>query len=163
MHAYLVPPLAHQLTALEAVLGKAEAHCAEKAIEPAALLAFRLYPDMLNFTRQVQLACDFGARSVARLAGDEVPSFPDTETDFAGLKARTGKARGYIEGFGPERFEGAAGRTITLKLRSGEISMNGHDYLTRFALPNVYFHAATAYDILRHNGVVLGKADFLGG
>ncbi len=162
MYDHLVPPIVQQLTALEAVLGKAEAHCAEKEIDPAAVLGFRLYPDMLNFTRQVQLTCDFAVRSAYRLSGQEPPATPDTESDFAGLKVRVAKARGQVEGFKPEAFADAAGREITLKMRSGEQTFDGLRYLTHFALPNFYFHATTAFDILRHNGVVLGKRDFLG-
>lgn len=162
MHDHIVPPLTHQLTALAAVLAKAEAHCTEKSVDPAALLGFRLYPDMLNFTRQVQLTCDFAVRGAFRLAGEEPPSIPDTETDFAGLQTRIAAARDLVKGFGPERFKGAADRNIVLKLRSGERQFNGLTYLTQFVLPNLYFHAATAYDILRHNGVGIGKTDFLG-
>ena len=162
MFDHIVPPITHQLTALSGVLSKAEAHCTARSIDPAAFLTFRLYPDMLNFTRQVQLTCDFAVRGAFRLAGEEPPSIPDTETDFAGLQARIAKARDLVAGFGPDRFAGAETRKITLKLRAGEREFTGLSYLTGYVLPNFYFHATTAYDILRHNGVEIGKPDFLG-
>jgi hypothetical protein len=162
MYDHTVPPLLRSLGALSAVLAKAEAHCAARKIEPSALLAFRLYPDMLPLTRQVQLACDFAARAVARLTGADLPAFPDTETSFAELAARIAAATAYIEGYAPARFDAAATREVVLKLRGTERHMTGLDYLTQFCLPNVYFHCATAYNILRHNGVELGKSDFIG-
>ncbi|MDZ4135273.1 MAG: DUF1993 domain-containing protein, partial [Paracoccaceae bacterium] len=106
--------------------------------------------------------CDFAARAAARLAGDEVPSFPDTEATLGQLQDRISATCAYLASFGPDRFEGAAERSITLKLRSGEKVFQGLEFLTLFALPQVYFHATTAYDILRHNGVEIGKLDFMG-
>jgi len=156
-----IPPSIRMLGALSNILGKAEAHCAAHKIDPQVLLAYRLYPDMLNFTRQVQLACDFSARLASRLAGDDVPSFPDVETSFAELQARIAAVQAHLGSFDPDRFADAATRTITLKLRSGEMVLPGLQFLTLYALPQVYFHATTAYNILRHNGVVLGKADFM--
>lgn len=150
------------LGALSAVLSKAEAHCTAKGIKPEALLNFRLFPDMLPFTRQVQLTCDFAARATARLAGDDPASFPDTETTFAELQARIAAARAYVAGFGPERLAGAAARPVTLRIRGEERTMTGAEFLSFFSLPQFYFHMTTAYDILRHNGVELGKRDFMG-
>lgn len=158
-----IPVFLHGLTALSGVLSKAEAHCAAQKIDPAAFLGFRLYPDMLPFTRQVQLSCDFAARGAARLAGAEPKSFPDTEVDFAGLQARIASAKDYVGSFSAEALQGAESREITLKVAGAERKFSGAAYLSYFVLPNVYFHMATAYDILRHNGVVLGKADFMGG
>lgn len=162
MYRYSVPPMLRNLRALSAILAKAEAHCTARKIEPEALLGFRLFPDMLPLTRQVQLACDFAARAAARLAGAEMPSFPDTETSFAQLIARIRTATDYIESFDAGQFEGAESRSITMKQRGGEVTMTGLDYLTGFALPNFYFHTATAYDILRHNGLEIGKMDYVG-
>lgn len=162
MHAHVVPPLTRILSALAAILTKAEAHCAARKIDPATLLTARLYPDMFPLTRQVQLTADFCARAGARLSGTEVPSFPDTETTFAELGARIGKARDYLLSLDPAAFDGAAERTVTIKMRGQDVAMPGLQYLTVFSLPQVYFHAATAYGILRHNGVEIGKSDFMG-
>ena len=162
MYAHIVPPMTRTLTALAAILAKAEAHCTARKIDPAALLTARLYPDMFPFTRQVQLTADFCARAGARLAGAEVPSFPDVETSFAELIARVEKARDYLLGLDPAAFDGAAERVVTIKLRGQDLPMAGLQYLTMYSLPQVYFHAATAYGILRHNGVEVGKLDFMG-
>lgn len=148
---------------LSRLLDKAEAHCSQRGIKPEALLTFRLYPDMFPFVRQVQLACDFAARAAARLAGEEPASFPDTEVDFAGLQERIRTARGYIGGFDPSRYEGAEARKVTLKIRGQEVTMTGESFLNLYSLPQFYFHITTAYNILRHNGVELGKGDYMGG
>jgi len=150
------------LGALSGLLEKAEAHCAARNIKPEAILAFRLFPDMFPFTRQVQLTCDFATRAVARLAGEEPKSFPDTETGFAELQARVAAARAYVATFTPERLEGAAERAVTIRIRGEDVTMTGEDFLNLYALPQFYFHLATAYDILRHNGVDLGKRHFMG-
>jgi hypothetical protein len=162
IHDITVPPLTRTLGALSGILTKAEAHCSGKGIDPQALLTFRLFPDMFPFTRQVQLACDFAARIPPRLAGADVPSYPDTETTFAELQARVARVRADVAGYGPERFEGAADRQITIKTRVAELQMTGLVFLTQYALPQVHFHATTAYNILRHNGVELGKRDYMG-
>jgi hypothetical protein len=162
MQPHVLPPLDRALGALAAILAKAEAHCADKGIKPEALLQFRLFPDMFPLLRQVQLTCDFAARATARLAGEEPKSFPDTETGFAELQARIRAARGYIAGFDPARLDGAGSRAITIRIRGADMTMSGQDYLTLYALPQVYFHLTTAYNILRHNGVALGKADYMG-
>ena len=162
MFAHTIPPLTRMLTALGTILTKAEANCTARKIDPAALLTARLYPDMFSLTRQVQLTADFCARAGARLTGAEVPSFPDTETSFAELRARVTTARDYLLALNPDAFDGAAERTLTIKMRGHDVSMSGQDYLTLYSLPQVYFHAATAYAILRHNGVEVGKMDFMG-
>ncbi len=162
MHALIIPPLDRTLGALANIITKADAHCAAHTIKPDALLGFRLFPDMLPFTRQVQLTCDFAARAAARMAGADPQSFPDTETSFAELHARIAAARAYIATFPASAYDGATTREITIKMRSNDMTMSGQNYLTLFALPQVYFHATTAYNILRHNGVVIGKADFMG-
>ena len=158
-----VPALSGILLALSNVLTKADAHCTAHKIDPTVLLTFRLFPDMLPFTRQVQLTCDFSARSVARLSGSDVPGFPDVETSFAELQTRIATAKGYVDGFTPARFDGAETREIVIPMRGSEMKMSGADYYTLYSLPQVYFHATTAYNILRHNGVEIGKRDYMGG
>ena len=162
IHDITIPPLIRTLDALGVILAKTEAHCTAKGIDPQALLGFRLFPDMFPFTRQVQLACDFAARIPPRLAGAELPSYPDTETSFAELQARVGRVRTEVASYGPERFDGAAERSIVIKMRSGELTMTGLQFLMQYALPQLHFHATTAYAILRHNGVEIGKRDYMG-
>ncbi|MGL6208356.1 MAG: DUF1993 domain-containing protein [Paracoccaceae bacterium] len=162
MYAHIVPPLTRMLNAMAAMLARADAHCAARKIDPAALLNARLFPDMFAFTRQVQLTADFCARAGARLSGADVPAFPDTETSFAELIARVERARDYIAGLDPAAFEGSAERVVTIRMRGQDVSMPGLQYLTVYSLPQVYFHAATAYGILRHNGIEVGKGDFMG-
>lgn len=162
MHAQSVLTFDRFLAALSAILAKAEAHCETHKITPDAILQFRLFPDMFPFTAQVQLACDFAARACARLAGDTPRSFPDTEATFAELQARIRAARDYIHGFGPERYEGAAERIITFPAGGREMQLSGADYLSLYAAPQVFFHLTTAYNILRHNGIPVGKADYMG-
>ena len=155
-------PVFHQmLGGLSAVMDKAAAHAEAKKIDPAALTGARLYPDMFPFTRQVMIATDHAKGSSARLAGVEVPKFEDTETTFAELKARIQKTLDFIATLKPAQFEGAETRDVTIPLRSEPTTFKGRAYLFHFALPNFYFHATTAYDILRHNGVELGKPDFI--
>ncbi len=162
MHAHIVPPMDRSLAALAAILTKAEAHCSARSIKPEALLTFRLFPDMLPFTRQVQLACDFAARAAARLAGEAPRSFLDTETSFAELQTRIDAARAYIDSFPVSAYDGAETRTITLKAGGQDMTMTGLNYLTLYSLPQFYFHCTTAYNILRHNAVELGKRDYMG-
>jgi hypothetical protein len=162
MYDVTIPPLARSLSALDAILAKAEAHCAARNIDPDVLLRFRLFPDMLNFTKQVQLSCDFAVRATARLSGSEIPSFPDTETTFPQLRARIAAALAYIGTYSPEQFIGAAERDITIKTRAGDLDMKGVQFHSQYALAQFYFHVATAYNILRHNGIEIGKRDFLG-
>ncbi len=150
------------LGALSNILTKAEAHCDAKGIKPEALLQFRLYPDMMPFVKQVQLACDFAARAAARLAGEEPASFPDTETSFAELQGRIAAARGYIAAFPDAAYDGWATRSVTLKVAGRDMTFSGGQFLLGYSLPQFHFHATTAYDILRHNGVDLGKRDYMG-
>ena len=157
-----VPALLRQLTALDAFLDKAAAHAAARKIDPAVLLATRLYPDMFALTRQVQLTCDFAKNTVARLAGQEPPKWPDEETSFEQLKARIGKTVDFVKGITPVQLEGADTRDVTLPLGGKPTTFKGAHFLFAFALPNFYFHATTAYAILRHCGVEIGKRDFLG-
>jgi hypothetical protein len=162
MHSHIVPPMDRILAALSAILTKAEAHCEAKGIKPEALLTFRLFPDMFPFTRQVQLTCDFAARAAARLAGAEPKGFPDTETTFAELQTRIAAARDYMASFPVSAHDGAETREVTIKMRGQDVTMPGLEYLTIYSLPQVYFHATTAYNILRHTGVEIGKRDFMG-
>jgi hypothetical protein len=158
-----VRPFAHGMAAMSAILTKAEAHCAAKKIDPAVLLNFRLYPDMLPFTRQVQIATDHARRCPARLTGVDPLPMADTETSFPELRDRLARSAAHVGTFAREAFDGAETRSITFKVGPRDMTFTGGDYLSLFALPNFYFHLTTAYAILRHNGVEIGKADFMGG
>jgi hypothetical protein len=151
------------LNSLTNILGKAEAHCKAKNIQPDVLLGARLYPDMLPFTRQVQLMCDFATKGCARLTHSEVPAIPDTEKSFEDLKARLARTIDYVKAFKPAQFDGAGAREVTFPAGPDKtMTLKGQQFLSHVSLPNFYFHAATAHDILRHNGVEIGKRDFLG-
>ena len=162
MHDYVIPPLMRGLSALSGLLTKAEAHCTEHKIHPEAILNFRLYPDMFSFTRQVQLTCDFAARVPPRLCGDDLPSFPDTEVGFAELQERVAKVKSHVASFPADRLAGTESAEIVIKLRAGDMTLTGLHFATLYAMPQFYFHLTTAYDILRHNGVPLGKRDYMG-
>jgi hypothetical protein len=157
-----VPSFLRQLAALDAVLDKAAAHAAARKIDPAVLLGMRLYPDMFPLTRQVQLTCDFAKNTTSRLAGQEPPKWPDEETTIEQLKARIAKTVDFIKGFAAAQLAGAEDRDVTLPIGGKPTTFKGGHFLFDFALPNFYFHATTAYDILRHAGVELGKRDFMG-
>ena len=133
-----------------------------KKIDPLVLTASRLYPDMLPFMRQVTIACDTAKGAVARLAGVEIPKHEDVEKTLEELKARIAKTVAFVETFKPAQLEGSEEKTIVLKLGSREVTFKGMQYLLGYAHPNFYFHVVTAYDILRHNGVELGKRDYIG-
>jgi hypothetical protein len=150
------------LKGLSSVLTKAEAHCEAKKIAPEALLAARLFPDMYPLTRQVQAACDGAAKSCARLAGVDVPVYPDEEKSFAELQKRIETVSNYLKGFTEQQFEGSATKDISVPAGPRTLNFKGAQFLAVFAFPNFYFHATTAYDILRHNGIEIGKRDFLG-
>ena len=162
MHRRSVAVFDRFLAALASVLDKAEAHCETKKIKPEVILAARLFPDMFPFARQVQLACDFAARGTARLAGQEPKGFPDTETTFAELKDRISAARGYMAGFQAADFAQAETRDIHFKAGGHDRVLKGDEFLSFYSLPQFFFHVTTAYDILRHNGVELGKRDYMG-
>lgn len=162
MYQASTPRFANILRNLSAILDKAEAHCAAKKIDPAALATDRLYPDMFPFTRQVQIACDSAKGAVARLAGVEIPKYEDTEQTFAQLKARIAKTIDFIESVPAAKIDGSEEKEIVMQMRSGERRFKGMQYLLGHAYPNFYFHVTTAYNILRHNGVEVGKADFIG-
>jgi len=162
MYQASAPRFAHTLKNLSAMLDKAQAHCEAKKIDPLALTGARLYPDMFAFARQVQVTCDTAKGALARLAGVEIPKHEDTEKTFEELKARIAKTVALIETFKPAQIDGTEDKDYVIKLGPREVQWKGMQYLLGFALPNFYFHAATAYDILRHNGVELVKRDFIG-
>ncbi len=162
MYQASVPLLRTLLGGLSGVLDKGAAFCAAKQVDPSVLINDRLAPDMFPLSRQVQIAADMAKGGVARLAGVEVPSWEDSETTFDELKARLAKTLAFIDGFTPAQIDGSEEREIVLTLRSGEMRFTGQRYLIGFVIPNVAFHCATAYNILRHNGVDVGKRDFLG-
>ena len=163
MYNASIPAFEIGLNALSAILDKAEAHAEAKRIDLAALLSARLFPDMFPLTRQVQSACDQAKNGGARLAGVDPPRYEDNEKTIAELKARIAKTIGYIKTLDAGKIDASAEREIAFPLGPNTKGhMKGADYLNHFALPNFHFHLATAYDILRHNGVEIGKRDFLG-
>jgi hypothetical protein len=162
MYTVSVPVLRQILGSLGAILAKAEAHVDAKKLEPNALLQARLFPDMFPLLRQVQLATDFAKGIAARLGGVDVPRYDDVETDFAGLQARLEKTLAFLDSVPREAIDGGAERDVTVGAGANQRQFKGQAYLLHYALPNFYFHATTAYDILRHNGVELGKRDFVG-
>ena len=162
MYQASAPRFASTLKNLAAILDKAKAHAEAKKIDELVLTSSRLYPDMFALARQVQVACDTAKGAMARLAGVEIPKHEDTEKTFDELKARIAKTVAFIEGFKPAQVDGTEDKELTIKLGPREVNWKGMQYLLGFALPNFYFHAATAYDILRHNGVELAKRDFIG-
>lgn len=163
MYKTSVPVFKQLLTSLSAILTKAEAYAAGKKFEPAVLLNARLYPDMFPLVRQVQVAADFAKSVSARLAGVEVPAYEDNEQTFADLQARIAKTLAFIESLTPAQFEGSETRDIVLRPGTPkEKKMIGHNYLINYGLPQFFFHVTTAYAILRHNGLDVGKGDFMG-
>jgi hypothetical protein len=162
MYRASVPVFARTLRNLAAVLRKGEAFAAERKIDPVVLLNYRLAPDMFALTRQVQIATDMAKGCVARLAGVEAPVYADDETTLDQLLERIDRTVAFVEGVQPAQIDGTEQKPITLKMRTGELSFEGLPYLLDFVLPNVFFHCTTAYAILRHCGVPLGKKDFIG-
>jgi uncharacterized protein len=162
MYQASAPRFANTLNNLTAILGKAQAHCEARNIDPLVLTGSRLYPDMLPFTRQITIACDTAKGAVARLAGVDIPKHEDTETTLAELQARIAKTVDFIGTVKASQIDGSEEKAIVLKLRAGEQRFTGLQYLLGFAWPNFYFHATTAYAILRHNGVEIGKRDYIG-
>ena len=159
----VVPAYLQMLGSLSGILTKADAHCSAKNIQPEVLLGSRLFPDMLPLSKQIQLASDFAAKGCARLTHSEVPSTPDTERTFEELKQRLAKTIDYVKSFKPAQFDGADARDVTFPAGPNtSLTLKGQQFLSAFSFPNFYFHAATAHGILRHNGVEIGKRDFLG-
>jgi hypothetical protein len=163
IYASSVPVFKQMLGGLDAILAKAEAHVAEKNIEPAALTQARLFPDMFPLCKQVQVACDFARGVSARLAGAEVPKYEDTEKTFADLHALIVRTLGFIESLKPEEFDDAAKREIITRPGTPkERRFDGQTYLLNYGLPQFFFHVTTAYALLRHNGLEIGKRDYMG-
>lgn len=163
MYTASVPVFRQLLGSLETLLQKAEAHAAERKIDPDALLQARLFPDMFPLAKQVQVACDFAKSVPARLAGAEVPSYEDNERSFADLGARIAKTRAFIDSLDAARFDGSEQREIVLRPGTPkERKLDGQAYLLQYGLPQFFFHVATAYDLLRHNGIEIGKKDYMG-
>ncbi len=161
MHAISAQTLARMLRNLSAILTKAEQHAKAKGFEPSVLLNARLAPDMFALTRQVQIATDHAKGCVARLAGQPPQAIEDTETSFAELQARIAKVLAIVESYTEADLEGSESREVSVKIPNSELKFSGIDYVNTWALPNFYFHVTMAYAILRHNGVELGKKEFL--
>ncbi len=163
MYAASVPVFQQLLGALGDILGKAEEHVTEKKIDPNALLHARLSPDMFTFTRQVQIACDFARGVSARLAGSDVPVYEDKDQSFEELRALVAKTIAFIGGFDASQFEGSEDRTIVTRPGTPrERTFTGRAYLLTYGLPQFFFHVTTAYALLRHNGIAIGKRDYMG-
>ena len=162
MYQASVPVFIRTLNNLVGILEKGAKYAESKKIEPSVLVNSRLFPDMFPLSRQVQIASDIAKRGVAQLAGMEAPKFEDNETTFAELIDRIQKTISYLDTFKPDQVDGSEERTITLQMPNNTLSFQGMPFLLYFVLPNVYFHVTTAYDILRHCGVELGKLDYLG-
>lgn len=162
MYQASIPVLIRALNSLMDILKKGEAHAKAKNIEPTVLINSRLYPDMFPLARQVQIASDISRRGIARLADAELAKTEDTETTFPELVERLQKTVTYLETFSADQIDGTEAKEITIPLRDETMTMQGWPFLSFFVLPNVYFHVTTAYDILRHNGVEIGKRDYLG-
>jgi hypothetical protein len=162
MYEASIPVFIRMLKNLAAILAKGAAYAEAKKIEPTVLVNSRLYPDMFPLARQVQIASDAAKGCGARLAGREAPKFEDNEATFPELLARIDKTVAYLETLKPEQINGSEQKTITLQIRKNTMTFLGMPFLLNFALPNFYFHVTTAYDILRHCGVEIGKQDFIG-
>ena len=162
MYSASVPVFNRILGNVGSWLDKAEAHAAAKKFDPAVYLTARLAPDMLPLAKQIQIACDAAKFCVARLAGSEAPKFEDSETTFAELRERIARTLAYVNSVPAAQIDGTDAKDVSVPRRDGSMTMKGEDYLRHFVLPNFYFHATTTYALLRHYGVELGKADFLG-
>ena len=162
MYQVSIPVFIGMLHNLVAIMEKALAHCEAKKIDPAVLINYRLYPDMFALAKQIQVAADHAKNGAARLAGVTAPESENTEKTFPELIERVKKTIACLETFKPEQIDGSEDREITIKRGETSVTYCGQDYLLNRALPNFYFHITTAYDILRHNGVELGKRDYLG-
>ncbi|MDD5177454.1 MAG: DUF1993 domain-containing protein [Sterolibacterium sp.] len=162
MYDASAPRFASMLCNLDAILAKAQAHAVAKKIDPAVLLSARLFPDMFPLLKQVQIASDHAKGAVARLAGVDVPKYEDTENSFEELRARLAKTIAFIKSFAAGQIDGSEDRGIAFKLGGHDMAFKGMPYLLGFAWPNFYFHVVTAYNILRHSGVEIGKRDYIG-
>ena len=162
MYEIAIPPLKRALSNLATILKIGEEHADAKKIEHGVFLNARLFPDMYPLIRQVQIATDMSKGAAARLAGLEVPKYEDNEATFADLHARIAKTIAFMDTIKPVQLESSESREVTITVRKVDLKFTGQDYLLKWVNPNVYFHVTTAYNILRHNGVELGKPDFLG-
>jgi hypothetical protein len=163
MYTHCVPVLKQMLTALKSILARADAHVAAKSIEPEALLRARLFPDMFPLVKQVQIAADFARGIAARLAGVEVPVFEGKEQSFADLDALLDQTLAFIDGLAAEQFEGSEVKEVVLRPGTAkEKRLSGQAYLSNYGLPQFFFHVTTTYALLRHNGLDIGKRDFMG-
>jgi hypothetical protein len=162
MHQISVPIYVKHLNALAGCLKKAQTLYTEKKYDEGTLINYRFYPDMFSFARQVQQATEHARNSVGMLAGVEAPKFEMNEKSLAELITRVEKSVAFLNSIKPEQVDGTEGKSVTVKTPAGETQFTGIDLLLKRALPNFYFHCTTAYDILRHNGVDLGKRDFMG-
>ena len=162
MYSAAVPMMKTLLAALSAVLQKAADHAKAKGFDEAVLVNARLAPDMFALAKQVQIATDMAKGGAARLAGVEIPTFVDDETTIEALQGRIAKTIAFIDSLTPAQIDGTEGKEIVLKMRAGDMAFTGQRYLIGFVIPNLTFHGATTYNILRHNGVEIGKRDFLG-
>jgi hypothetical protein len=162
MYESTIPVLIRNLNNLSAFLVKAASHASEKSFDASVLPNARLFPNMLPLTSQIQIACDVSKGAAARLSGIEAPSYEDNEATFDELQVRISKTVTFLESVAADKFDGSEEKEITLKAGPTEFKFTGKAYLQNFVLPNVYFHSTTAFNILRHNGVEIGKMDFLG-
>ncbi len=162
IHATACLTFLPMLASLSQILETAEANAVERRIDPSVFLGARLAPDMLNFTSQVQIACDHAKGALYRIRGEMPPSLPDAETSFAELRARIDKTVELIKAVPADLVNGLEDAPVELKMRFGTLNFTGQGFLLGYSIPNFYFHLTTAYDILRHNGVPLGKMDFIG-
>lgn len=162
MYQISVPVFTRMLTNLIAIIEKAAAHCEEKKIDPSVLINYRLYPDMFAFAKQVQIATDAAKNGAAYLAGAEPPKLENTELTFPELIERVRKTIAFVNTFKPEQIDGTEEKDVVIKRGETTVTYKGQAYLLNRVLPNFFFHITTAYDILRHNGVELGKKDYLG-
>ena len=163
MYQASIPHFIHMLNNLAHILAKADQHAETKKIDPLVLINSRLFPDMFPLSRQVQIACDIAKGCGARLAGIEPPKYEDNEVSFSELIFRAKKTITFIETLKAAHIDGSEEKSISFNIREHSFNFNGLDYLLRWSIPNMYFHITTTYNILRHNGVELGKQDFLGG
>ena len=163
MYKASIPTLKHMLNSLASILEKAAAHAASKKIAPEVFINARLFPDMFALAKQVQIATDQAKGCAARLAGVDIPKFEDTESSFEELQARIARTIAFLDGFDASQIDGSEERDIAFQIHEKKFEFKGQTYLLNWVLPNFYFHVTTAYNILRHNGVDIGKRDFLSG
>lgn len=161
-HSITVPVFVRMLTNLSGILDKAAAFCAQRKVRETVLMEARLFPDMFPLTMQVRIACDFARGGVSRLAGEEPPKYEDTEATLADLKGRIARSIAYVQGFSESQLADCESRRVVRTIGGREIVFDGYGYIAQFVLPNFFFHVTTAYDILRANGVELGKRDYIG-